>query len=316
MENRMLVQSSPHIVTKNSTRRVMLDVLIALSPAVIAASLIFGLHALKLILLTTISAVLFEYLFRKLLKRKNTISDLSAAVTGVILGLNLPVGLPEWQAVLGSLVAIVVVKQLFGGIGKNFANPALVARIVLLLSFTKSMNSYAVLKEGSILALQSSATPLVTALGGGDKASYLDLFLGTHAGAIGETCALALLLGLVYLLIRRVITWHIPVSFVGTVAIFSLLAREDVLFQVLSGGLLLGAIFMATDYVTSPASPVGKLIFGFGCGAITALIRFFGGTEGVSYGILMMNILTPYIETLTRRRPLGARRAAKGGNVK
>ena len=316
MGNRMLVQSSPHIVTKNSTRRVMLDVLIALSPAVIAASLIFGLHALKLILLTTISAVLFEYLFRKLLKRKNTISDLSAAVTGVILGLNLPVGLPEWQAVLGSLVAIVVVKQLFGGIGKNFANPALVARIVLLLSFTKTMNSYAVLKEGSILALQSSATPLVTALGGGDKASYLDLFLGTHAGAIGETCALALLLGLVYLLIRRVITWHIPVSFVGTVAIFSLIAREDVLFQVLSGGLLLGAIFMATDYVTSPASPVGKLIFGFGCGAITALIRFFGGTEGVSYGILLMNILTPYIETLTRRRPLGARRAAKGGNVK
>ncbi len=316
MDSKLLVQSSPHLVTKNSTRRIMLDVLIALLPAAVAASLIFGLHAVKLIAITVASSVLFEYLFRILLKRKNTVSDLSAAVTGLILGLNLPAGLPEWQAVFGSLVAIVVVKQLFGGLGKNFANPALVARIVLLLSFTKNMNDYAIREAGSAFALESSATPLATVLGGGEKVSCLDLFLGTHAGAIGETCALALLLGLAYLLIRRVITWHIPVSFIGTVALFSLIGGRDVLFQVLSGGLLFGAIFMATDYVTSPASPVGKLIFGFGCGAITTLIRFFGGTEGVSYGILLMNILTPYIETLTRRRPLGARRAAKGGNAK
>ena len=316
MDNQMLVQSSPHLVTKNSTSRVMLDVLIALTPAIAAASVIFGLRALLLIAVTVASSVLFEYLFRILLKRKNTISDLSAAVTGLILALNLPAGLPIWQAVFGSLVAIVVVKQLFGGLGKNFANPALTARIVLLLSFTSSMNSFSIRGEGSALDLVSSATPLASMLDGAKKTPYLDLFLGTHAGAIGETCALALLIGLAYLLVRRVITWHIPVSFVGTVAIFSLIGDRDVLFQILSGGLLLGAIFMATDYVTSPASPVGKLVFGCGCGAITVLIRFFGGTEGVSYGILLMNILTPYIDRLTRRRPLGLRRQAKGGDAK
>ncbi len=294
----------------------MLDVLIALLPATVAASLIFGLRALLLITATVLSSVLFEYLFRWLLHRKNTISDLSAAVTGLILALNLPAELPIWQAILGSLIAIVVVKQLFGGIGKNFANPALTARIILLLSFTSTMNSYSIREEGGVWDLVSSATPLASVIGGGEGVSYLTLFLGNHAGAIGETCALALLIGLAYLLIRRVITWHIPVSFVGTVALLSLIGGRDVLFQVLSGGLLLGAIFMATDYVTSPASPIGKLVFGVGCGAITVLIRFFGGTEGVSYAILMMNILTPYIDRLTRRRPLGAKKRVKGGASK
>ena len=316
MENQLIVASSPHLVTKNSTQRIMLDVLIALLPATVAASLIFGLRALLLIAVTVLSSVLFEYLFRLLLHRRNTVSDLSAAVTGLILALNLPAELPIWQAVFGSLVAIVVVKQLFGGIGKNFANPALTARIILLLSFTSSMNSYSVRKAGGVWDLVSSATPLASSLGGGEETSYLTLFLGDHAGAIGETCALALLIGLAYLLIRRVITWHIPVSFVGTVALLSLIGGRDVLFQVLSGGLLLGAIFMATDYVTSPASPIGKLVFGVGCGAITVLIRFFGGTEGVSYAILMMNILTPYIDRLTRRRPLGVPKKTKGGASK
>jgi electron transport complex protein RnfD len=314
VKSQLIVAGSPHIVTKRNTRSLMLDVLIALAPATVAAVVLFGLRALLLIGVTVGSAILFEFLYERLLKRKNTVGDLSAAVTGLLLALNLPAGLPIWQAVLGALIAIVVVKQLFGGIGRNFANPAIVARIMLLISFTASMNSYAV-RDG-IWDLVSSATPLSEALAGGEKASYLTLLLGNHAGSIGETSALALLLGLVYLLVRRVITWHIPVSFVGTVALLSLVGGEDVLFQVLSGGLLLGAIFMATDYVTSPASYLGKLIYGVGCGSITVLIRFFGGAEGVSYAILMMNILTPYIDRFTRRRPFGKARAAKGGASK
>ena len=314
MKSQLIVSGSPHIVTARDTRSLMRDVLIALSPAAVAAVLIFGLRALLLMAVTVGSAILFEFLYERLLHRRGTVSDLSAAVTGLILALNLPATLPIWQAVLGAFVAIVIVKQLFGGIGHNFANPAIVARIVLLISFTATMNRFAV-RDG-VWDLVSSATPLGTALSGGKDASYLTLFLGEHAGSIGETSALALLLGLGYLLVRRVITWHIPVSFVGTVALLSLVGGRDVLLQVLSGGLLLGAIFMATDYVTSPASYLGKLIYGVGCGSITVLIRFFGGAEGVSYAILMMNILTPYIDRLTRRRPFGRAPRAKGGSLK
>ena len=311
MNSQLIVAGSPHIVTKRDTSSLMRDVLISLAPASVAAVVIFGLRALLLIAVTVGSAILFEFLYERLLHRKNTVGDLSAAVTGLILALNFPASLPIWQAVLGSLIAIVVVKQLFGGIGKNFANPAITARIILLISFTSSMNSFAV-REG-VWDLVSSATPLSTVIEGGEQASYLTLLLGNYAGAIGETSAIALLLGLAYLLIRRVITWHIPVSYLATVALLALIGREDVLFQLLSGGLLLGAIFMATDYVTSPASYSGKLIFGVGCGAITVLIRFFGGSEGVSYAILLMNILTPYIDRLTRRRPFGKVAARKGG---
>ena len=313
MKSQLIVSGSPHIVTARDTRSLMRDVLIALSPAAVAAVLIFGLRALLLMAVTVGSAILFEFLYERLLHRRGTVSDLSAAVTGLILALNLPATLPIWQAVLGAFIAIVIVKQLFGGIGHNFANPAIVARIVLLISFTATMNRFAV-RDG-VWDLVSSATPLESVLKG-DKLSYLTLFLGEHAGSIGETSALALLLGLGYLLVRRVITWHIPVSFVGTVALLSLVGGEDVLLQVLSGGLLLGAIFMATDYVTSPASYLGKLIYGVGCGSITVLIRFFGGAEGVSYAILMMNILTPYIDRLTRRRPFGKARRVKGGATK
>lgn len=314
MKSQLIVSGSPHIVTARDTHSLMRDVLIALSPAAVAAVLIFGLRALLLMAVTVGSAILFEFLYERLLHRRGTVSDLSAAVTGLILALNLPATLPIWQAVLGAFVAIVIVKQLFGGIGHNFANPAIVARIVLLISFTATMNRFAV-RDG-VWELVSSATPLGTALSGGKEVSYLTLFLGEHAGSIGETSALALLLGLGYLLVRRVITWHIPVSFVGTVALLSLVGGEDVLFQILSGGLLLGAIFMATDYVTSPASYLGKLIYGVGCGSITVLIRFFGHAEGVSYAILMMNILTPYIDRLTRRRPFGRAPRAKGGSLK
>lgn len=313
MKSQLIVSGSPHIVTARDTRSLMRDVLIALAPAAVAAVLIFGLRALLLMAVTVGSAILFEFLYERLLHRRGTVSDLSAAVTGLILALNLPATLPIWQAVLGAFIAIVIVKQLFGGIGHNFANPAIVARIVLLISFTATMNRFAV-RDG-VWDLVSSATPLESVLNG-DKLSYLTLFLGEHAGSIGETSALALLLGLGYLLVRRVITWHIPVSFVGTVALLSLVGGRDVLLQVLSGGLLLGAIFMATDYVTSPASYLGKLIYGVGCGAITVLIRFFGGAEGVSYAILMMNILTPYIDRLTRRRPFGKARRVKGGATK
>ena len=313
MKSQLIVSGSPHIVTARDTRSLMRDVLIALSPAAVAAVLIFGLRALLLMAVTVGSAILFEFLYERLLHRRGTVSDLSAAVTGLILALNLPATLPIWQAVLGAFVAIVIVKQLFGGIGHNFANPAIVARIVLLISFTATMNRFAV-RDG-VWDLVSSATPLESVLKGGEF-SYLTLFLGEHAGSIGETSALALLLGLGYLLVRRVITWHIPVSFVGTVALLSLVGGRDVLLQVLSGGLLLGAIFMATDYVTSPASYLGKLIYGVGCGSITVLIRFFGGAEGVSYAILMMNILTPYIDRLTRRRPFGKARRVKGGATK
>ncbi len=313
MKSQLIVSGSPHIVTARDTRSLMRDVLIALSPAAVAAVLIFGLRALLLMAVTVGSAILFEFLYERLLHRRSSVSDLSAAVTGLILALNLPATLPIWQAVLGAFVAIVIVKQLFGGIGHNFANPAIVARIVLLISFTATMNRFAV-RDG-VWDLVSSATPLESVLKGGEV-SYLTLFLGEHAGSIGETSALALLLGLGYLLVRRVITWHIPVSFVGTVALLSLVGGRDVLLQVLSGGLLLGAIFMATDYVTSPASYLGKLIYGVGCGSITVLIRFFGHAEGVSYAILMMNILTPYIDRLTRRRPFGRAPRAKGGSLK
>ncbi len=310
--SKYLVSTSPHLVTTQSTQSVMRDVLIALCPVTVASVILFGLQALLLITVTTASAVLFEYLFRFLLGQKNTISDLSAAVTGLLLALNLPAGFPIWMAILGSFVAIVIVKQLFGGIGKNFANPAITARIVLLISFPAAMNAFTVRGDG-VWNLVSSATPLTPGDAGADP-SYLDLLLGNHAGVIGETCALALLIGFVYLLVRRVVSWHIPVTFVATVALASLIAQEDVLAQVLSGGLLLGAIFMATDYVTSPASPLGKIIFGFGCGLFTVVIRFFGGTEGVSYAILLMNILNPYIDKYTRARPLGAKRKGKEGS--
>ena len=306
--DQLTVSSSPHIVTKNDTRRVMLDVLIALLPAVIASVIFYGWRALVLSVVCVLACNLFEFGYTRLTHRPDTILDLSASVTGVLLSQNLPASLPIWMAVVGCFFAIVIVKQLFGGIGKNFANPAITARIMLFLCFATEMNTFSVLKDGTLV---SEATPFTASLTGAEPLSYWKLFLGFHAGAIGETCSLALLLGLVYLLVRRVITWHIPVSFVGTVALLSLICGADPLEQVLSGGLLIGAIFMATDYVTSPATPLGRIIFGVACGAITTLIRLAGHTEGVSYAILMMNLLCPYIDKLTLRRPLGVPKPEK-----
>ncbi len=286
---------SPHIRDNITTRAIMLDVLVALTPALAASVLIFGGRALLVSVVCVVCAVASEYLFEKGVKRPVTITDLSAAVTGLLLAFCLPVSIPLWMAGLGSVIAIVVVKQLFGGIGKNFANPAITARILLLVSFGGAMTTWTI--DGV-----SSATPL----GGGSLPSLANFFLGRHAGSLGETCTVALLLGGVYLLVRRVITWHIPVAYIGSVVLFTLVAGQDLSLQILGGGLMLGAFFMATDYSSSPTTSSGKLIYGVGCGLLTMIIRIWGSApEGVSYAILLMNILAPHIDRLTRTMPLG-----------
>lgn len=294
-----IVAASPHVTTKNSTAVIMRDVLIALAPAVLAGCVVFGLRALLVVAVTTAACVFFEWGFEKLCHKPSTISDLSAAVTGVLLAMNLPVSIPLWQAVFGALVAIVAVKGLFGGIGKNFANPAITARIVMFLAFSKTMTAW-VFPDAV-----SSATPLAM-MANGESVDYLTLLLGNHGGCLGETSALALLIGFAYLLIRGVISWHTPVCFVGTVFVMSLILGQDAVGQILSGGLMLGAIFMATDYSTTPSTNLGRVLFGIGAGLLTVLIRFYGAyAEGVSFAILFMNILTPYLSKWTETKPFG-----------
>lgn len=317
MDQKLQITVSPHIRSSVTTGGIMLDVVIALCPALVAAVLLFGARALYITAICVLTCVLSELIFELITKRTPTIGDLSAVVTGMLLAFNLPVSIPEWQAMVGSLVAIVVVKQLFGGIGHNFANPAITARIVLLLSFSQSMTGWTKPGGFSDGELVSSATPLAMAAEGTEKLpSLFDLTLGRHAGCLGEVCALALLIGGIYLLIRRVITWHTPVAFIGTVFVISFFAGgfrlETALYQILSGGLILGAFFMATDYATSPPTGWGKILFGIGCGLITAAIRLWGTyPEGVSFAILLMNILTPYITKLCARKVFGAVRAGK-----
>ena len=294
-----IVAASPHVTTKNSTAVIMRDVLIALLPAVIAGCVVFGLRALLVVAVTTAACIFFEWGFEKLCDKPSTISDLSAAVTGVLLAMNLPVSIPLWQAVFGALVAMVAVKGLFGGIGKNFANPAITARIVMFLAFSKTMTAW-VFPDAV-----SSATPLAM-MASGESVDYLTLLLGNHGGCLGETSALALLIGFAYLLIRGVISWHTPVCFVGTVFVMSLILGQDAVGQILSGGLMLGAIFMATDYSTTPSTDWGRVLFGIGAGLLTVLIRFYGAyAEGVSFAILFMNILTPYLSKWTETKPFG-----------
>ena len=297
----LLVSPSPHVKSRSTTRTIMLDVIIALCPALIASVIIFGWRALLVCAVCVAVCVASEWAFEKICRRKVTVGDLSAIVTGLLLAFNLPVGIPLWQAAIGSVVAIVVVKQLFGGIGCNFANPAITARIVMLLSFAGSMSDFSTANDAL-----SSATPL----SGGEMPSLLRLFLGDHGGSLGETCALALIIGGVYLLVRRVITWHTPVAMIATVFLLSWALGENPLEQILTGGLMLGAIFMATDYSTTPPTKWGKVIFGIGCGLVTVLIRTFANyPEGVSFAILFMNILTPYITLLTKRKPFGGVKA-------
>ena len=308
MDKSLHLSVSPHIHSGRSTSKIMRDVIIALSPAAIAGTIIFGLRSLLVIAVCIASCVLFEFLFNLITKREQTVGDLSAVLTGLLLALNLPANIPIWQCVIGCAFAILLVKCIFGGIGCNLVNPAITARVFMLIAF----GSMATAAMPTIVDTVAGATPLVQ-IAEGNTPSMMSLLLGTTGGAIGETCAIALLAGFVYLLIRRVITWHIPVAFVGTVFLLSFFVEGfDVmtaLSLVLSGGLLIGAIFMATDYVTSPATWSGKLIFGIGAGLITILIRYFGNyPEGVSFAILFMNILNPYICKLTSHKVFGGKK--------
>ena len=310
MEN-LITSASPHIHRGASTRRIMLDVIIALLPAAIASAVIFGMRANVILLTCIVSAVLAEALFNLITRRKQTVGDLSAVVTGLLLGLNLSTNVPVWQCVIGSVFAVVVVKALFGGLGRNFANPAITARVFMLIAFSSVAGG----AMPAVVELEASATPLEQLANGASQLpSLLDMFIGTYGGAIGETCTAALLLGFIYLLVRKVIRWHIPVVFIGTVFVCSLIASGDVeyaLYQILGGGLFLGAIFMATDYVTCPITTKGKVVFALGCGLITFIIRYFCAyPEGVSFSILIMNLLVPYIERFTGNKPLGGSKNA------
>lgn len=315
MENNFIVSVSPHVHGKRTTTNVMLDVVIALLPAAIAGVIIFGMNAAILCAVCVASCVVFEFLFTKLCKRPTTVGDLSAVVTGLLLAMNVPSTLPIWQAVVGSFVAIIIVKCLFGGLGCNFANPAITARVVMLIAFTGTMAA-AVPPQAiaETVDVATYATPLsVLPSGNLPDATLMDMFLGVRGGALGETSALALTLGGVYLVARKVITWHTPVVFIGAVFALAFAITGDVttaLYYTLSGGTFIGAIFMATDYVTSPSTAKGKIIFALGCAVITTLIRFFGSyPEGVSFSILFMNILNPYIDKWTMKKPFGGVKA-------
>ncbi len=305
MDNKLTVSVSPHIHAKRTTQTIMRDVLIALLPVTIAGTVIFGLRSLAVIGVCVAVSVLSEFIFNKIVKKPVSVTDLSACVTGLLLGLNLPANVPLWQCAVASVFAIVIVKCLFGGVGKNIVNPAMTARVFMIVAFS-SMTSVAFPKG---LDAASGATPLVQ-LAEGESVAFMDLFLGNTGGAIGETCALALIIGGIYLLVRKVITWHIPVVYIATVFLFTLFVKDFdfgiALSWVLSGGLILGAFFMATDYVTSPATALGKVVYGIGAGLITVLIRFWGVyPEGVSFAILIMNILNPFIDMLTARKIFG-----------
>lgn len=312
------VSPAPHVKSTLTTQRIMLSVLIALAPCVAMAAYWFGWRALVVVAVSVLSCVLFELLAEMLAKRPITINDLSAAVTGVILALNLPATAPWWLIVIGAAVAILLVKQLFGGLGCNFLNPALAARAVLLASWPSRMTAFT-LPVGLSGFASPDAVSGATVLSGAYDATMLDLLIGKIPGSLGEVCKIAILFGLFYLLIKKVITWDVPVSFLGSFLLFAFLfglaqneytsASEALLYPVkavLSGGVLFGAVFMATDYVTNPMTMKGRLIFGFGCGLLVAVIRFFGSyPEGVTYAILLMNIVTPLIDRWVKPRVYG-----------
>ncbi len=303
MSKLLKVTSSPHIRHEDTTRGIMSDVIIALLPAAVYGCILFGWRAIAILAITVATAVASEAIWNLALKKPQTIGDFSAVLTGLLLGMNLSCKTPFWIAAIGSVVAIIVIKQMFGGLGFNFANPAMTARIVLLVSFTEKMSNYV-----SPIDVQTSATPLAQET----AYTFKQLFFGMHGGAIGETSSFLLIIGGLYLMLRRVIKPIIPVSFIGTVAIATLIAGGDLKLAILGGGIMLGAIFMATDYVTTPTTDLGKLIFGVGCGLITFVIRQFSSLpEGVSYAILLMNILTPHINRLTLSKPFGAGEVAK-----
>lgn len=311
---KLIVSSSPHVRSKETVDRIMLDVVIALIPALIAGILFFGFRALAIVLISILSCLIGEYVWEKMCNKPITIGDFSAVITGILLAFNMPATVPLWIPVIGGFFAIIVVKQLFGGLGQNFMNPALAARAFLLASWPTSMTKwvqpFSQLPVFGNVDIVSSATPLALIKGaegvGTVLPSYANLFIGNIGGCIGETSALALLIGGLYLIYRKVINWRIPVTFIGTVFVLTLVFgkagffTEDPIYHILSGGLILGAFFMATDYASSPITPKGQLIMGLGCGIITTVIRLWGGyPEGVSYSILLMNIVTPLIDRYT-----------------
>ena len=308
------VSSSPHIRASQSTSTVMRDVIIALIPTTIAGVVIFGWNALAIVCFAVAAAVATEALIQRLLKKEVTINDGSAVITGLLVALNVPSTAPWWLPVIGSIFAIAIVKQVFGGLGQNFMNPAMAARAFLLASFPMRMTAW-IPPVASGIDATTYATPLVTLTGQAGQGSItgdtlLTLFLGNVGGTIGEVCKAALLVGALYLLLRGVVSWRIPLVYIATVFVFALLVGQfDVMFafaHILSGGLFLGAWFMATDYTTSPLSASGHVVYAIGCGVITSVIRFFGGyPEGVTYAILLMNVLTPLIDKACKPRGYG-----------
>ena len=308
--DKLIVSSSPHFNGKKTTQNIMLDVIIGLCPAAVASVIIFGPRALLVIAVCIASCVLSEYLSRKAMRRPQTVGDLSCVVTGLLLAMNLPVTINPLIAAFGGVVAIVVVKQMFGGIGQNFVNPALTARIVLMNSFPARMTHWTAAFDYSATAdAVTTATPLSGQMyvnSPNSAPDYLQLFLGTHGGCLGETCALAIIIGGIYLIVRKVISPVIPVTYLATVAVFSAILGRDPLFDLLAGGLMLGAFFMATDYTTSPLYFKARIVFAIGCGLLTVIIREFGSLpEGVSYSIVLMNIITPLIERYVKPTSFG-----------
>ena len=305
--NNLSVSVSPHIRGGATTNQIMFDVLIALVPAFITSILIFGARSALVVCVCVITCIFSEWVYEKAIKKPVTIRDCSAAITGVLLAFNLPVNIPIWQAVFGGIVAIILIKQIFGGLGKNFANPAVTARIVMSLAFSVSMTTWILPLDGI-----TGATPLAL-LGKGETDALpklSEMLLGIHGGTLGETCVPALLFGGIYLIVKRVISWHTPVVFIATVFTFTAILGHDPVYHILSGGLFLGAIFMATDYVTTPYTNTGRLVFGAGAGLLTVLFRIYGSfPEGVSFAILILNILTPHINKLAENKPLGAKEA-------
>ncbi len=309
MDNKFIVSSSPHVRGSFTTQGIMRDVLIALSPAMIAGVYFLGLRSLLVTLLTVASCVFFEAVWQKINKQPSTVGDLSAVVTGVLLAFNLPLHIPIYMPIIGAFVAIIMAKQFFGGIGQNFINPALGARAVLLVAFPVAMTDFSIPGMDAI----SGATPIQLMRANEIAPSLLDVFVGNIGGSIGEISALALLLGLAYLLYKRIITIRIPAVYVGTVFILTYILGTisnitiNPLYEIMAGGLFLGAFFMATDYSTSPATPKGEIIFALGCGILTTVIRLYGGyPEGVSYAILIMNLTVPLIDKYTVPKPFGA----------
>ena len=314
MNDKLNVSAAPHIRSSVTTRDIMLDVIIAMIPACLLGIYNFGVKALLVILATVVSCLLTEYIYEKLMKQPITTGDLSAVVTGIILALNMPAGIPLWMPICGGIFAILVVKMLYGGLGKNFMNPALAGRVFLLICFTSQMSNFVVEKSTNLvmngaLAVDgiSGATPLALLREAGTATSALTLFLGNHSGTIGETSAIALLIGAAYLVAKKVITLRIPVAYLASFVIFIVLfggsnARDvnAILTQLLGGGLIFGAFFMATDYVTCPITPMGQVIFGICLGILTGIFRIFGQTaEGVSYAIIFCNLLVPLIEKIS-----------------